>query len=167
MNVISLKILAGTAMVVNGTSRHSRHRNILDAIGVRADIDQLLPDNLDLRVRAVVPYLILVGQHDCDHAFSDRRVGWVWGMISVASVVIIDLEEDRFPFGFERSEVMFFMRIICVAEIVVHSDRLHNALDSLLAQYRNARRHYGQTTNQMLAQFIIERANAFGPGIHG
>src|ERR1017187_1313064 len=122
MNVISLKILAGTAMVVNGTSRNSRHRNILDAIGVRADIDQLLPDNLDLRVRAVVPYLILVGQHDRDDSFGHRRVGRIRGMISEASIVVVDLEKDRFPFGFERSEVVFFVWIVSVAEIVVHSD---------------------------------------------
>jgi hypothetical protein len=67
----------------------------------------------------------------------------------------------------ELAEVMFFMWVVGVTEIVEHSDRLHNALDSLLAKRSNAWRDYGHTAGEVLTQTVIERAYAFGPGIHG
>src|ERR1039457_6438564 len=67
----------------------------------------------------LVSCLIFFGQHDRDDSFGHRRIGWIRGMISEAPIEIIDFEKDRFPFGFERSEVMFFVRIVGMAEIVV------------------------------------------------
>ena len=45
-------------------------------------------------------------------------------------VEIIDLEKDRLAVGFERAEVVFFVRVVGVAEIVIDGDGLDDARDS-------------------------------------
>ena len=58
---------------------------------------------------------VLVGKHDRDDPLGDRRIGWIGRMVSEGPIVIIDLEKDRFTFSLERSEIVFFIRIIGVA----------------------------------------------------
>jgi len=57
--------------------------------------------------------------------------------------------------------------VIGVAKIVIHRDGLDDALDSLLAKRSDAWRDNGEAAEQVLAQLIVERANAVGPGVHG
>ena len=51
-------------------------------------------------------------------------------MVGEGAIVIIDLEEDRFALCFERPEIVFFIRIIGVAEVVEHRDCLDDPVDS-------------------------------------
>src|ERR1019366_3609165 len=74
---------------------------------------------------------------------------------------------DRLSVGFERPEIMLFVWVVGVAKIVIHRDGIDDALDSLLTKRSDAWRDDGHTADQVLAQVIVERANAFGPGIHG
>jgi hypothetical protein len=62
---------------------------------------------------------------------------------------------------------MLFVWVIGVAKIVIHRDGFDDALDSLLAKRGDAWRDDGKAAEQVLTQFIVERANAFGPDIHG
>ena len=53
-----------------------------------------------------------------------------------------------------------------MAKIVEHSDRLDDTLDGLRAKGCDARRYYGKAADEMLTQFIIERANSPCFGVH-
>ena len=77
---------------------------------------------------------------------------------------IIDLEKDRMTVGFERSKVMLFMRIIRVAKVVIDSDCLNDARDSLGAECGDAASHHGCAFAEVLTQSIIQVANALGLG---
>jgi hypothetical protein len=57
--------------------------------------------------------------------------------------------------------------VIGVAKIVIHRDGFDDALNSLLAKGSDAWRDDGNAAEHVLTQFIVERANAVGPGIHG
>jgi hypothetical protein len=54
-----------------------------------------------------------------------------------------------------------------VTKIVIHRDGFDDALDCLLAKRSDAWRDDGKAAEQVLTQLIVERANAFGPGVHG
>jgi hypothetical protein len=43
----------------------------------------------------------------------------------------------------------------------------YDAVDSLLAKRSDTGRDDGEAAEQVLTQLIVERANAFGPDIHG
>jgi hypothetical protein len=62
---------------------------------------------------------------------------------------------------------MFFVWVIGVAKIVIHRDGFDDAVDSLLAKRSDAWRDDGEAAEQVLAQLIVERANAFGSNVHG
>jgi hypothetical protein len=62
---------------------------------------------------------------------------------------------------------MLFVWVVGVTKIVIHRDGLDDAVDSLLAKRSDAGRDDGKAADQLVTQLIIERANAFGPGIHG
>ena len=62
---------------------------------------------------------------------------------------------------------MLFVWVVGVTKIVIHRDSLDDALDSLLAKRSDAWRDDGKAAEQVLTQLIVERANAFGPGVHG
>ena len=53
-------------------------------------------------------------------------------------VVIIDLEKDRVTIGLERSEVMFLMWIVGVAEVIKDLNRVENAGDRFRTEGCNA-----------------------------
>src|ERR1700730_8852636 len=55
---------------------------------------------------------------------------------------------------------MLFVRIVFVAKVVEHGDCLDDAFDGLGAKGGNGRRYDGEGVNEMLTQFVIERANA-------
>ena len=59
-------------------------------------------------------------------------------MVGEGPIKIVDLEKDRFAFDFERPEVVFFVRVVGVAEVIEHGDRLDNPVDSFLAEGCNA-----------------------------
>jgi hypothetical protein len=88
-------------------------------------------------------------------------------MVGQGLVEIIDLEKDRLSVGFERPKIMFFVWVIGVAKIAIHRDGFDDAVDSLLAKRSDAGRDDGEAAEQVLAQLIVERANAVGPGVHG
>jgi hypothetical protein len=72
-------------------------------------------------------------------------------MVGEGPIVIVDLEKDRFAFDFERPEIVLFVRVVDVAEVVERGDRLDNSLDGVLAEGCNARRDDGATANQIVA----------------
>ena len=60
-------------------------------------------------------------------------------MVGEGAIVKVDLEKDLFAFGFEHPEIVFFVRVVGVAEVVERGDRLDNPVDSFLAEGCNAR----------------------------
>ena len=78
--------------------------------------------------------LVFLCQHDRDHALGDGLVCCIWRMVREALIEIIDLEKDHLPIGFERTEVVLFIRIVGVTEIVIHSDRFDDTFDSFCAE---------------------------------
>jgi hypothetical protein len=82
-------------------------------------------------------------------------------------IEVIDLEKDLLTFGLERPKIMLFVWVVGVAKIVIHRDGFDDALNSLLAKRSDAWRDDGEAAEQVLTQLIVERANAFGPGVHG
>jgi hypothetical protein len=70
-------------------------------------------------------------------------------------IEIIDLEHDHVAIGFERSKVVFLMRVVGVAKVVEHRDRLDNPLDGRWAEGRHARCYDGRPAGEMLTQFIV------------
>ena len=68
--------------------------------------------------------------------------------------------------GLECPKIMFFVWVVGVAKIIIHRDGLDDALNGFLAKGSNAGRNHSKAAGQMVAQLIIERANAFGLGIH-
>jgi hypothetical protein len=49
----------------------------------------------------------------------DRWIGGVVGVVSEGGVEIIDLEKDRLPISIERAEVVLFVWVVLMTEIVV------------------------------------------------
>ena len=88
-------------------------------------------------------------------------------MIGDGTIKIIDFEKYLLTFCLERSKIMFFIRIVGVAKIIVDRDGLDDAGDGFLTEGCNAWGDYGMASGQLSAQCVIERAYAFGPGIHG
>lgn len=81
-------------------------------------------------------------------------------------VVVIDLKKDLIAACIERTEVMFFMRVVGVAEIVLHRYGLDNPFDSFLAEGSDAGCNDCEAAKQMLAKLVVERTNLFGFGGH-
>jgi hypothetical protein len=86
---------------------------------------------------------VLIGQHDGNDPLGQGRIRWIRRMVGEGPIVVIDLEEDRVALGFERSEVMFFVRIIGVAEVIIRCDCLDNSVDAELARAVAARSQLG------------------------
>jgi hypothetical protein len=57
--------------------------------------------------------------------------------------------------GFERSEVVFSIRVVGMTKIVVHRDGLDDLGDSLGAKGRYSSGDHGMTVRQVAAQLII------------
>ena len=77
---------------------------------------------------------VFFGQHDGDDALGDRWIGRVRRVSGQGLVVIIDLEKDHGAIGFKRAEIVFAIRIVGVAKIVVDRDGLNNSGDSFGAK---------------------------------
>ena len=88
-------------------------------------------------------------------------------MVRQGRIEIIDLEKDRLAVGLERPKIMLFVGVVGVAKIVIYRDGLDDALNGFLAKGSDTGCHYRKAAEQVLTQFIVERANAFGLGIHG
>jgi len=56
-------------------------------------------------------------------------------------IKIIDFEKDRVAVGFERAKVVFFVRVVGAAKVVVNFDGLDDAGDRFGAKRPSARRH--------------------------
>lgn len=109
---------------------------------------------------------VLLSQHDRDHTLGDRGIGWIRRVIRQGLVEIIDLEKYPVTVGIERTEVVFFVRVVGVAEIIVYGDRFDDALDGFLPERRNARCDDCEAAKQMLAKFVVESTNFIGLGGH-
>jgi hypothetical protein len=88
-------------------------------------------------------------------------------MMGEGPIKIVDLEKDRFAFDFERPEIVFFVRVIGVTEVVERGDRLDNPVDGVLAEGGYAQSDDGTAANQMLTQIIVEGTNPLGLLGHG
>src|ERR1700687_1411337 len=130
------------------------------------------------RARLVAPTLpsadlrkkfsIFFSQHDGNDAFGDRWVCCIWRMVGEALVEIIDLEKDHLAFGFERTKIVFFMRIVGATEIVVHGDCFDDASDSFGAECGDTVRHHSSAFVEVMTQSVVEGANPVGlSGRHG
>jgi hypothetical protein len=87
---------------------------------------------------------ILFGQHDRNHAFSDRGIRRVWGVIAARLIVIIDLEKYRVAVDLERAKVMFLVWVVGVAEIVIDRNSFDDASDGFGAECGNTGRNKGR-----------------------
>ena len=83
-------------------------------------------------------------------------------MVGEGSIKIIDLEKDRFPLGYERSEVMFSVRVVGVTEGIIHSDCFDDPVDGFPAKGGYAGGDDGAAADQMLPQVVVEGANPIG-----
>ena len=68
-------------------------------------------------------------------------------MVGEGAVEIVDFEENCFAVSFERPEIVFFVRIIGVTEVVEHRHCLNDPVDSLWPKGGDARRNDGSATN--------------------
>jgi hypothetical protein len=71
---------------------------------------------------------ILLRQHNRNHALGDRRIRWVWRVITTRVIKIIDLKEYCLTIDLERPKVMFAVRVVGVAELVINGNCLDDAL---------------------------------------
>jgi hypothetical protein len=84
-----------------------------------------------------------------------------------ALVVVINFEKYLDTIKFKCSKIMLTMRIISSAKIVEGCDSLDQTLDGLLAQGGDTTRHNRTTTQEVLAELVIEHANAIRVCGHG
>jgi len=96
--------------------------------------DPIIGRRVSSSLRSWTRRLVLFSQRNRDDAFGDRGVGGIGRVVLARLVEGINLEKDFVAIGFERTEVVFFVRIVGVAEIVVDGDRLDDARDSLGAK---------------------------------
>ena len=82
-------------------------------------------------------------------------------MITTRVIKIIDLEKYRLTINLKRAKVMFFIRVICVVEIVVDANCLHDARDCFGAQGGNANRHYSGTGSKFWRSSSLRARMAF------
>ena len=104
---------------------------------------------------------VLFGQHDGDDALGDRGIGRVGRVIREAFVEVINLEKEFVPVDFEYAEIVLFVWVIGVAEIIVHGDGFNDASDGFGAEGGDTGCDQGRTDGEVLAQFVVERANGF------
>jgi len=70
--------------------------------------------------------------------------------VGEGSSKIIDLEKDSFPLDLERSEVMFAVRVVGVAEVIIPSDCLNDPVERFPAKSGDPGGDDGATADQML-----------------
>ena len=95
---------------------------------------------------------VFLRQHDRDHSLGDRGIGRVGRMTGEGLVVIIDLEKDSVAVGFERAEIVFFIRVVGVAKIVIHRNRFDDPGDGFGAEGGEPSGHDGMAVGQVAAQ---------------
>src|SRR6266550_2480969 len=96
---------------------------------------------------------ILLSQHDRQHARDDR---FSICALDIWLLIQVDLEKYLVTIGIERAEVMFFMRVVGVAEIVIDSDGLDDAFDGFLPERSDARCDDCDASKEMLAKLVVE-----------
>jgi hypothetical protein len=77
-------------------------------------------------------------------------------VVPQSPVEIIDLEKYPVTVSVECTEVVFFMWVVGVAEVVVHRDGLDNPFDGFLAERSDARCDDCETPIVMLAKLVVE-----------
>jgi hypothetical protein len=81
----------------------------------------------DFRHGRNVRRLILVGEHDGEHALRDVRVGRVGRAVLQVLVVVVDFPEERFVIELECPEVVLAKRVILRREVIERAHRLECA----------------------------------------
>src|ERR1700730_4290780 len=109
---------------------------------------------------------ILLGQHDRDHAFGDRRISWIGGVVAEALVVVVDLEQDRVAIGIEAAKIVLLVGIVGVTKVVKHGDGLDDPGDGFGAEGGDAGGHHCKALGKILTQFIVQRADARSLAVH-
>ena len=71
-------------------------------------------------------------------------------MIAQVLVVVIDLEKDCSPLGFECAKVVFFVWIVGVTEVIKDGYCLNDAFDCLLAECSDTGCHNCKSAEQVL-----------------
>src|SRR4029078_3179960 len=59
----------------------------------------------------------------------------------------------------KAAKVVFLMRIVGVAEVIKHRDCFDETFHKFATQGRNAKSDDGPTTDEVLAQFVVEASN--------
>src|SRR6266404_3526855 len=66
----------------------------------------------------------------------------------------------------ERAKVVLFVRVVGVAKVVVHGDRLDDPGDGFGAEGGDAGSHHCNPPGKILTQFIVQRADARSLAVH-
>ena len=70
-------------------------------------------------------------------------------------IVVVDLKEYHMAVGFECAEVMLFVWIVGVAEIVIDGDGLDDARNGFGTEGRDASSHHCRTLLEVLTQRVV------------
>ena len=97
-----------------------------------------------------------------NHALGDRRIGWVGRVLAKRLIVVVDLEKDRVAVGVEHTEIMLFVRIVRLAEVVIDGDGLDNSCHGFRSECRDARRYDSVASAEVFPQTVIKSANSIG-----
>src|SRR5690242_14674887 len=109
---------------------------------------------------------VLFGEHDSNDTLGNVGIGCVLGVSRQRRIAIIDFEIDGMTIGFESSEVVLFVRIISMTEIIVHGDSLNDSSDGFGAEGGYAICHDGRSFAKVLSQSIVQRTNLFSLRVH-
>src|SRR5436190_22065351 len=87
-------------------------------------------------------------------------------MMAEALVEVVDLEKDLMAVGVERAKVVLLVRIVGVTKVVKDGDGLDDSGDGLIAKGGDTRSHDRESLGKILAQRVVQCANAHSLGIH-
>src|SRR5437763_17187551 len=87
-------------------------------------------------------------------------------MACEALVVIVDLEKHLVAVGIEGTKVVLLVWIVGVMEIVKNSDGLDDPSYRLASESGDSRGHHRNALGKILAQRVVQCANAHSFGIH-
>src|ERR1700730_12760188 len=83
-----------------------------------------------------------------------------------ALVEVVNLEEHPAAVGVERAKVVLFVRVVGVTKVIEHRDGLDDPGNGFDAEGGDAGGHHRGLSSKILAQFIVQRADARSHGVH-
>ena len=103
--------------------------------------------------------LVLFCKHDRYYAFCDSRVGSIGRVAGERLIVVVNFEKDCVAVSREGTEVMLFIWIVGVTEIVIEGDGLNDTRDRFDTKGSDPRRHDHRAMREVLTQRVIQPAN--------